>query len=115
MHTKVRAFFDEHAAPGHCDKRAVHDQLSPIVRMAAKAQQQVLEYRTLITEATLAADHDPAFNGKLEMMHQTFGAMERSAAALSLAARDLARDTAQLDRYVAEWRDDFDRLAKAVP
>ena len=116
MHEKLAAVFSEHRAPKHCCKRRVHDQVSPIVRLAALAQQQVLEHRTLITEATLSPDHDPGLDGKLEMMHQTYGAMERAATALSAAARELAQSTTQMDRYDAEWKLEIEayEAAKAV-
>lgn len=106
----IQPVFKEHEQPQHCCKREVHDHLAPVVRLAAKAQKQVLEYRTLITEATLAAEHDHALDSKLEHMHQTFGAMEREAGALAAAARGLAQATQQLDRYIEEWKADFARL-----
>lgn len=109
MHHTLQKVFDEHGSPTHASKRHVHDQLTPIVRLAAKAQQQVLEYRVLITEASLSDEHDPRLDGKLELMHQTFGAMERAASNLTSAARELAQATAQLDRYVVDWKADLAR------
>ena len=109
MHKELTAFFDQHASPTHIAKPDIHAGLSPVARLAAKVQQQVLEYRVLIAEAEMAP-HDQKLDGKLEMMHQTFGAMERESAALSSAARNLAQCATQLDRYMGEWQADIHRF-----
>lgn len=109
MKEQLQRIFDEHDAPTYAGKRDVQDALLPMVRLAAKAQQQVLEYRTLITEAALAADHDPAYSGKLELMHQTFGAVERNSTTLSAAVRELAQSMEQLDRIMSESKTDIER------
>lgn len=102
MHSQLAAVFAEHANPTHTSKRTAHDLLAPILRAAADGQKQVLEYRALIAAAELA-EHDPALDGKLEMMHQTLAAMEREAAALSLHGRQYAQTHSQLDRYMELW------------
>lgn len=113
MHTELQAVFDEHEAPKHCCKRQAHDAIGPVVRLAAKAQQQVIEYRTLIAQAEVAP-HDHALDGKMEMMHQTLGAMEREATALAAAARNLGQTHTQLERYMAEWKAEIARYEAAT-
>lgn len=102
MHTKLRALFDEHEKPTHAAKRDIHDDLSRIVRLAGRIQKQLIEYRTLTSDAVLSPDHDPRMTGKLEAIHQTFAATESHAAVFMASARDLGRDFEQLDRYMAE-------------
>lgn len=114
MKDSLQRIFDEHDTPTHASKRDVHDALSPMVRLAAKAQQQVIEYRVLITEAAVAADHDPAYSGKLESMHQAFAAIERQSAALSAAARELAQSMEQLDRIMGESKTDIERYERGI-
>lgn len=114
MKEQLQRIFDEHEAPTHASKRDVHTALSPMVRLAAKAQQQVLEYRMLITEAAVADDHDPAYSGKLEMMHQAFGAIERQSATLSTAARELAQSMEHLDRIMGESKTDIERYERGI-
>jgi hypothetical protein len=117
MHETLQQLFDEHDAPTHACKRDIHDALAPMVRLAASVQKQVLEYRTLVTEATLSASHeDAAMGGTLEHMHQTFGALETHAAALTTAARGIAQAAEQLDRYMAERRSELLKAdASAAP
>jgi hypothetical protein len=113
MHAKLQQLFDEHDAPTHTCKRDIHDALAPMVRLAASIQKQVLEYRTLVTEATLDAEHDDAtMGGTLEHMHQTFGALEQHAAALTAAARGIALAAEQLDRYMRERQAEVSKVAE---
>lgn len=106
MHAELQAVFDEHANPTHVTKAEVHAALSPILQLTSRAQQQMIVLRSLLTQAELAP-HDHALDSKLEMMHQTLGAMEREAGALSQVGRNLALVFTQLDRYAAEWEADI--------
>src|SRR4051812_33562345 len=108
MHPELQAVFDEHQHPQHCCKRDAHDALTPIVRLAGRAQQQVSEYKLLIAQAEVAP-HDHALDGKMEMMHQTLGAMEREAAALAVHARNLAQTHTQLEYCMTEWQAEIAR------
>jgi hypothetical protein len=112
MHPELQAFFDEHEKPAHASKRDVHDHTAKAGRLVANIMKQVLEYKALIMEAE-AAPHDPALDSKMEMMHQTFGAIERNAQAVAHHYRELTKDFAQLDRYVPAWRDDIDAYHRA--
>lgn len=117
MHAELQAVFDEHERPTHASKKAVHEQLGAILRLAGLAQQQVIVYRSLIAQAEVAP-HDHALDSKMEMMHQTFGAYEREAAILATCARNLAQVATQLDRYVTEWRSDiaaYEALPPSTP
>ena len=109
MHTELEAFFAEHGKPRHCCKRDVHDQLSPIADIAALAHQQIATYKAMLVKAEMAP-HDHALDFKLEHMHQTLGAIEREASALVATGRLLAQSFAQLDRYMAEWQGDIQRM-----
>lgn len=109
MHTELAAVFAEHTNPTHASKDDIHAELRTITRLASRAQKQVIEYGALIDDA-LHAPHDPAYDGKVEYMRQTFGAMQREAEALALAARNLGQTYTQLDRYVEEWKVDLARI-----
>jgi hypothetical protein len=116
MHAELEAVFAEHDAPKHLAKRDVHEHTSKNGRFVSDVMKQVIEFRTLIHEAE-TAPHDPALDGKLELMHQTFGAIERNAQIFSQANRDLTRDFTQLARYMQGWKADIVtyEAAKANP
>ena len=105
IHPELQAVFDEHAAPQHTSKRAVHAQLAPVLKVAADIWRQVAEYRARLAQAKVA-EHDPDLDFKMEHMFQTLGAAERNAAAFQHVALLLANDFAQLDRYMGEWKAD---------
>ena len=105
---KADALFAEHATPTHCAKQTVHDQIAPITRLVAGVRKQVLEYQVLIQEMEQAAP-DPRLYPVFEHMHQTFGAIEREAAALATSARQVSLSFVQLDRYMADAQADIDR------
>jgi hypothetical protein len=103
MHPKLQAVFDQHDKPTFACKRDVHDQLTPILKVASAVQKQMIEYKSLVAEAELA-DHDGAIDGTVEHIRQTFAAVEREANAFVEHGRGLAHALAQLDRYLAEQR-----------
>ncbi len=101
IHPELQAVLDEHQAPTHASQDDLRGLLVPIVDAATKVQQQLLQYRRLLVIAE-TAPHDTRLDGKLEHVHQTLGALEREAAALVAAARQLVRGAVQWDRYLAE-------------
>lgn len=109
MHS-VNSVFAEHRQPKHASKRAVHDQLSPIMAMAADVQRQVIEYRAALVQAQLS---DDSLAPNIEHMYQTFGAIDREVANLVAAGRALAQAFTQLDRYIADAESDVARRAGA--
>ena len=104
MRKKLKALLDEHAAPTRCCTADVKGEVGAILRVARKAQQQLLEYKALLMEAELDPDRDPSSDGTLEHIQQTFAAIERNANAFVEHGRKLAHDFTQLDRYLAEQR-----------
>lgn len=93
--------FEEHRAPSHATKQDVHDQLSPVLRVGALVQKQMIEYRSRLTAAELSPD-GAGLEGTAEHIHQTFAAVEREASAFVSAGRQLAKAMTQLDRYLTE-------------
>jgi hypothetical protein len=117
MNEKLKAVFDEHASPKHAGKHQTFGQLAPIVRLVADVRKQLLEYRTLLTEAALEPENDAALNPLNEMMHQTIGHIDTEATAFEKAGRELMKGLEQLDRYMANWKGALaaQEAAKAQP
>lgn len=109
MHTELQALFDEHAAPQHCCKRDVHDQLGPFVDLAARAQMQVMVYRRMLTTARVTP-HDPILDMKLQNIKATIAAMDQNAANLVTAIEQVAHDWEQAERYFSEWKGEVARM-----
>lgn len=111
----LESFLAEHAAPKHCCRARAKAQLAPFAAFAADQQKQVVEYRACIDRDTLAEDFDDTSTGNAEHFRQTLGALDRHASALAELIRDIARDHAQLDRYVAEHRATLAKRDSKVP
>jgi hypothetical protein len=111
---EITALFAEHDEPTHCSRQTLSDGLAPVDQLVASVRKQVLEYQLKVSawEAAIAAD-DPS-DGQLEHMHQTFGALEREAAALATATRNLGKAMRQLDRYMADAKADVERREAEV-
>lgn len=105
----LRAVFAEHASPKHCSKRQVHDGLRPVAGLVADMKKQMIEYRAVLDESTLA---DDSLAGKAEHIHQTIEAADREIGNLERAQRNVAKIFTQLDVYLNEQHQAIaDRLA----
>ena len=107
IHPAMQAVFDEHATPTHLSKRALHDQLAPILVVVTAAQHQLVALKALVAQAELA-DHDHATDGTMEHIRQTFAAAEREVNATMEHARGAAHAFVQLERYMSEQKKAFE-------
>lgn len=114
MHPTTQALFDEHANPTHCGKRAIHDQLGPILDMIATVKLQVALYQQKRVAAKLA-DHDHAIDGKLELIKQTLKVVDTALSNFHAEGERAADALTQLDRTMAEARADIARHEATQP
>jgi hypothetical protein len=105
MHQELEKVFAEHDNPTHASKAAVHATGRLIGRGIADIRKQLVEYRTLVHEAE-TAPHDHALDGKLEQMHQTYGAIERDIAIMEQMNRNVTLRFTQLEVYKDSWKAD---------
>jgi hypothetical protein len=116
MNEHVQRLFAEHDKPTHCDAIALHVGLGPVGRLAATVRKQVLEYQALLEELSHSDPYNAhGLDGIVEHLHQTFGALEREATALTLAARELGKGSKQLERYMADARGAIAEKAAPAP
>jgi hypothetical protein len=90
MHAELAHFFDSHRATTQTHKRAVHEQLVPVFRVAAEVDAHIAELQAQLTLAELAP-HAQGLDHKMEWMHTRLRATSGAAATLRAAARDLAK------------------------
>lgn len=106
MHEALQKLFDEHANPQHASGEDVRATLKPILALGAKLTKQMAVYREHHLNAKLDA-HDPAFDGKQEMLRQRFAAAERLTAAFIDAGEKLADAMAHIEREMAQAETDI--------
>lgn len=113
LHPELQSFFDQHAAATAACKRAAHDSLAEILRVADQVEAHVAALTAKLTAAELAA-HDHTIDPKLEWMHTRLKAASERAAAFRAAGRDLARTLVEVDRgFDADHRALVDRSMAA--
>lgn len=108
MTPELAAAFAELKAPCRCSKRAAHDQLAPILKMATELQEQIALERRLLLAAELL---DDTFEGELERIHQKHGALETDLKDFIRLGRRIALSVAHKDEAA---RHAEDGIAKAL-
>lgn len=111
QHAVLQPLFAEHAKPTHATKRAVHDQLRPVLAVIADVNHQIMLYADLIQQAELTAE-GAELAPLLANMHSTMKAALEDGAAANAILRRLAQTFGDLDRYIAERKT---VLAPATP
>jgi hypothetical protein len=96
MHPALTDFFDTHGTTSAKHKRAVHDQLAPIMVVVHESRAHATELEHKLQIAELQA-HDHRLDDKMEWMHGRIRIVEQRAAALQAAGRDLARAMVDLE------------------
>jgi hypothetical protein len=90
MHPALEEFFAAHRTGTEQHKRAVHDQLVPVFKVAADVDAHIAQLQASLTLAELAP-HDQRLDSKMEWLHTRLRGSSSVAAALRTTARDLAK------------------------
>lgn len=103
MHKAMRVALDECRKPSHVSRADLQAKLAPILELGALAAKQAAELRSKLLAAELAPDHDAeATAGRVERLHQTANAIDKSAREFVEKGRALVRDFAQFERYAVD-------------
>jgi hypothetical protein len=108
MHPKVKAIFDEHAAPKHCAREHVMAATKPLAAFVARFQRQTMELRALVLEAETEPDLPDALRGKIDMLHSKLARRDRIGADLLKATRDANTIQVETDELFNNAKSDLE-------
>jgi hypothetical protein len=107
MHPALAHFFDTHREGTAAHKRAMHDQLAPIMETAGAIRSHAITLEAKLQAAELEA-HDHVLDGKMEYMHGKLRVLEQRAAAVQVAGRELAHALADVEHSFTQDALDVD-------